>query len=118
MLLGLWNGARVFVLWRQLTWLASLNMESSVQLLIGLSFVWALLFAGVAVAIRRGLPWSRWAVPALLLMYASSELALPWLSGSRELAPMRLLSYVVLIGISWWLLNRPPAKVYFDFHND
>ncbi len=116
LLVGLWNGVRSLTIWRQLTWLASLEVDSAAQIRIGLSLLWAVLFVVAAVALWRGVPFARRGTPALFLLYAVSELAFPLLSGAGEPAPMRILSYAALIGISWWLLNRPPAKLYFDSH--
>lgn len=118
LLIGLWNGVRSLAISRQLTWLASLEVDSAAILRIGLSLLWAVLFLAMAVALWHGVPFARRSTPVLFLLYAVSELAFPLLSGTGGLAPIRLLSYAALIGISWWFLNRPPAKLYFDSHFD
>ena len=107
---GVWNLAKSIALWRQLTVLLSLNVQPDPRLRLILALLWALLFFSLALGLWYQRPFTRRAVPILLLLYALYDMGM-WLFFQRP--PLNKLSwfgvglfYLGFITFTRWVLNR------------
>jgi hypothetical protein len=110
-------------LWRAV----SLMGQSSLLLAWGVAFdpraravvalAWALLFVAATVVLWQRRPFSRTAIPVLLLVYILYRSALFIFFVESTVArrgwPAYLVFYAAVILLSTWLLNRPAVRTYF-----
>ncbi|MFQ5436241.1 MAG: hypothetical protein ACE5FD_15350 [Anaerolineae bacterium] len=117
-LFGVWNLGRLAALSRDRQLFQALGVQPDPRWRLGLALVWAILFLGLWLALRRRRPFTRTAVPLTFLLYAVIELA--FLTLFAQSAPARqswvvnTLFYIIVILFSRWALNRTAAKPYFN----
>ena len=115
--LGAWSAAQAFAMAQQVALLLALNIRPDPRLLLVIAAGWMVLFWGLAIALWRRWPFTRWLIPLLLLLYALYELVLQGLfvripiSGQSWL--LRILLYSVAVLFAIWSLNRSKARSYF-----
>lgn len=117
-LLGLVNGWRALGLWRQRSLLEELGVVPEPGMVLLLAWLWAAVFAILAVFVWQGRPVSRFLAPALLLTYALYQLLLVVLFAQSDESQSGLLGsaglYAVAFVVMSWALNRRGARAYFQ----
>lgn len=118
LLLGGWNVGRAIVLGRQSRLLLTFDIDPDPRLRLIIAVIWALLFWGVAFALWRRRPFTRWAVPLLIFLYTVYEVGLIAFFAQSPLAqlrwPVTAVAYLVVILFTYWALNRSAVITYFD----
>lgn len=115
--LGLWNLGRVLVLSQQRDLLAQWTAVISPQWRLLLAAVWGVIFGFLVVLLQGKRPLTRLAIPALLIVYASSEYSLLSFAPFPLTQQSRLcntIGYTLLIIFTGWALNRPHNPPYFS----
>lgn len=121
-LLGMVNGWRAIVLFRQRGLLYDLGVTLDPAYIAAAALVWAVLFVAVAIAIARHRPSGRWLTPAILALYTlygvvlstigDERATLETLLSSKYQLLILLLSIVIIVFVIW-ALNRKLARDYF-----
>lgn len=120
-LLAGWNTAKVVALAQQSELLASLAIRPNPIIRLIAAVIWAGVLGGSGIGLWRKRPFTRRFIPLTLFLYALYELSLVWLFAQTLLArqgiwPQAVL-YALLIGFSWWGLNRTAVNHYFERRN-
>ena len=117
--LGLVNIYRAITLYNQI----ALQLELGVTLdprvrLVG-AIVWAILLIAAAAALWFRKPWSRTAVPVLLLLYAIYRLFLGGIIAesayTRQSQILTAIVYAFLTTAAAWLLHKKASQSYFCY---
>ena len=108
---------RVVAIYQQSNVLSELNNRIDPRLRLGVALIWAIVFGGVMLALRRKRPFTRRAIPITLLLYAVYELSLTITLAQTEPAQSSWLIngifYLFIILFSTWALNRTAVTPYF-----
>lgn len=116
-LLAFYNGARAFVLTRQMRLLLALAIQPDPRFRLVGAIVWMFLFLGAGLLLWRRHHSIRRLLPILLASYVLYELTLLALFAQVALtgfAWLGRISFAVLaVGFTQWVLNRPTASSYF-----
>lgn len=117
-LFGVWNIGRVAALGQEIQLFLDLEIRPDPRLRLLLALVWAILFSIVWLGLRGRRPFTRTAVPVLLLLYAISELSFQLFfaqaPAARQSGGINALFYILMILFTGWALNRTAAKPYFN----
>jgi len=121
-LLGIVNGWRAIVIFRQRGLLLDLGATLDPALIAAAAVVWSLLLIGAAMTIYRRWPASRWITPILLALYIlygrflaafkSVSFINEVSNSSVGLIGTTLFSLTIFIFVVW-VLNRKAARDYF-----
>ena len=120
-LLGLANGWRAAGIFRQSGLLLALSASPDPRLRALVALFWAIVF--VVLAIALWLRWSlvRWAIPGALFLYGLYQIGLigffAQTAESTKGWTVNAAIYGVIILFLIWILNRRPARLYFEERN-
>lgn len=120
--LSLLNGWRALGLGRQRDLLQELGAAVEPLWLLLIALVWAILFAGATLALWQCRPFTRRAIPALILAYTLYHLAhvALWVRSdvARQGWPAVVLLYLLAFLFTTWALNRPASRPYFIVNSE
>lgn len=107
---GVWNLGESIALWHQLALLLSLNVQPDPRLRLILALLWGLLFFSMAWALWYKRPFTRRAVPIILLFYALYDMGMWLFFQQTQLNKLSWfgvgLFYLSFIVFTRWVLNR------------
>ena len=117
-LLGLAHGWRALGLVRQSGLLLELGATPDPRLCAAGSIMWAILFVGLAIAIRRRKRTTRFVAPILLLAYGFYQFVLPGpcilVGQAQDGWPASAVVYAAAFLFAVMVLNGRPGRVYFE----
>ena len=109
---------RVVAIYQQSDVLSELNNKIDPLFRLVAALVWAIVFGGMIVTLRQKLPFTRRAIPIILLLYAVYELSLTTTLAQTPPAQNSWLSngafYLLIVLFSTWALNRTAVTPYFE----
>jgi len=118
LLLGSWNALRVAALLHQNNLLKEQVVSPNLTFQVAMGVVWAMMFVGLAGAIWRKRPFSRYVTPLALLMYGTYELAILNLYANPltqwQNWPTNSLFYISITLFTAWGLSRSRSHHYYD----
>lgn len=116
-LLSVWNAERVIVLSLNIRTLAIFNTTPPPWFRLVMALGWVILFGAAVIALRQRRPFTRRAIPFLLIAYAVYELGLLLIfaqsPSARRSWLLNSLFYGFIILFSVWALNRTAVRTYF-----
>lgn len=116
-LLGGWNCGRLLATSLNYQLLAPFSTTPSPLFRLVVALVWMLLFWGAALALWQKRPFTRYIIPAILLIYTVYELSTLLLFVQAEPARsswlINTLFYLFCVGFSYWALNRTAVTSYY-----
>jgi hypothetical protein len=116
-LYGVWNVGRAVALGRQLSVLAGWGAQPDPRLRLAFALIWIILFWAAAVALWRRRPFTRRAIPLLLLIVTVYELSLNGVFAQSPLARHNLALnagfYAATILYSVWALGSAATIPYW-----
>lgn len=116
-LLGGWNTGRAIAIAQQMSMLLALEIIPDPRIRLIIALVWALIFFGLTIALRRGRPRTRQTIPISLLLYGLIELGLLLIfvqaPGARRSWMLNSITYGGMTAFAYWALNRLAATSYF-----
>jgi hypothetical protein len=108
-LIGVWNIGRAWVLWQQGELLRELGARPNPTIIMGLAIVWAVVWLGWGVALRQKRPFTRYTIPATLIIYALYEISLlTWLAATpppQQGWRFHILLFTIMTLFSLWSLK-------------
>lgn len=116
-LLGGWNCGRLLTIGLKYRLLTTFATMPAPLFRLVMALVWMLLLWAVVLALWQRRPFTRRAIPAILIVYAIYELGL--LLIFAQAGPARsgwlvnTLFYLFIIVFSYWALNRTAVAAYF-----
>lgn len=116
-LLGLANGWRTFGITKQADLLRELDPTLDPRIRAAATFCWMMVFLFLAVGLWQRRSFSRWAVPAALLVYSLFQFCLSLLfeqnGGSADELVLMSIFFGLAVAVSIWVLNREQGRSYF-----
>lgn len=118
LLLGCWNALRAAALLHQNNLLQEQAVSPNLTVQMVMAVVWAIVFIGLAAAIWRKRPFTRYTTPFVLLLYGTTELAILNLYAHPltqwQNWPSNILFYSIITLFTAWGLNRSRSHHYYD----
>jgi len=115
--LGGWNALRVAALLHQNNLLQEQAISPNLTFQMVMGTVWAVMFIGLAGAIWRKRPFTRYTTPLALLLYGTYELTLLNLYAHPltqwQNWPINTLFYIFITLFTAWGLNRSRSRHYY-----
>jgi hypothetical protein len=118
LLLGGWSALRAAALLHQNNLLQEQAISPNLTVQIAMAAVWAVVFVGLAGAIWRKRPFTRYTTPLALLLYGATELTILNLYAHPltqwQNWPTNSLFYISITLFTAWGLNRSRSHHYYD----
>ena len=118
LLIGCWNALRVAALLHQNNLLQKQAISPNLTVQLAMAAVWTIVFIGLAGAIWRKRPFTRYTTPFALLLYGTIELVILTLYAHPltqwQNWPSNILFYSTITLFTAWGLNRSRSHHYDD----
>lgn len=110
LLIGVWNAGRAYALWQQADLLHELGARPNPTILMGLAILWAIVWSSLGVALWQKRPFTRYTIPATLIIYGLYEISLlTWLAATpppQQGWRFHILLFTIMTLFSLWSLNH------------